>query len=109
MTATKYIAEFRHSDALRAGRIMALSGVVAVVTGTVGALTLVLLAPWLAENMLAAPHLVGELRIAALLLFLTALNEAQTGALSGLEAFRAIARFNILSGIAASNAHGEPA
>ena len=55
------------------------------------ALGLFIFAPWLAEHTINAPHLAGVLRIGALILFINALNGAQTGALSGFEAFRTIA------------------
>lgn len=99
LTATKHVAEFRQSDPARAGRIIALSSVVAIVTGGVMGLALAVLAPWLAEHTISAPHLTGVLRIGALILFLNAINGAQTGALSGFEAFRTIARVNLLVGI----------
>jgi len=46
-------------------------------------------------DLLNAPALAVELRITSVLLFFNALNGAQTGALSGFEAFRAIARINL--------------
>ncbi len=98
-TAAKYIAEFRLKDQARAGRIMALSGLAAWGTGGMMALLLIILAPWLAENTLAAPHLVPLLRIAAILLCISSVNGAQTGALTGFEAFRKIARVNLITGI----------
>lgn len=99
MTATKHIAEFRSNDPERAGRILALSGVTAAIAGAVLSGGLALCAPWLAERTLAAPQLTGMLRVGALLLFLSALNGAQTGALAGFEAFKAIARVNLMTGI----------
>jgi O-antigen/teichoic acid export membrane protein len=101
LTATKYVAEFRTRDPERAGRIIALGCTVAIVSG--GLLTLGLLAygPLLAAKTLNAPELTDELRIASVLLFLNALNGAQTGALAGFEAFRAIARINMVRGLAA--------
>ena len=101
LTATKHVAEFRAKDPAKAGRIISLSELVAVGTGATAALILFLLAPWLATHTLAAPHLAGLLRIAAIMLFLGALNGAQTGALAGFEAFKTIARLNLLAGIAA--------
>lgn len=100
ITATKYVAEFRQSDPAKAGRVIALSNMVALGTGLVAAIGLALAAKWLASGMLAAPHLSGLLRVSALLLLFSALNGAQTGALAGFEAFKTIAFINIWAGLA---------
>jgi O-antigen/teichoic acid export membrane protein len=99
LTATKHIAEFRSSDPARAGRIISLSWLVAMVTGGLMALGLFIFAPWLAEHTINAPHLSGVLRIGGLILFINALNGAQTGALSGFEAFKTIAHVNLFVGL----------
>lgn len=99
MTATKHVAEFRRSDPGRVGRIMGLSGLVAMVTGGMMALGLFIFAPWLAEHTINAPHLTGVLRIGALILFIDALNGAQAGALAGFEAFKTIAYVNLFVGL----------
>jgi len=99
LTATKHVAEFRQNDPERAGRLIAISGLTATVTGGVMAAGLLIFAPWLAEHTINAPHLVGVLRISALMLFTSALNDAQTGALSGFEAFRTIAYVNLAVGL----------
>lgn len=99
LTATKHVAEFRQNDPDRAGRIIALSGLFAIGTGGIMALGLLIFAPWLAEYTINAPHLSGVLRIGALILFINALNGAQTGALSGFEAFKTIARVNLFVGL----------
>ncbi len=101
LTATKYIAEFKIKDPDKAGRIMALSGLVSIITGGIISIALVVFAPWLAKNTLAAPHLSRYLQISAGLLFLSALNGAQTGALAGFEAFKTIAQVNLWAGITA--------
>jgi O-antigen/teichoic acid export membrane protein len=98
-TATKYVAEFRQTEPERAGRIIGLSGLVAMGTGGLMALGLLVFAPWLAEHTINAPHLTGVLRIGALILFINALNGAQTGALSGFEAFKSIAYVNLFIGL----------
>ena len=97
-TATKHIAEFRSGDPERAGRILGLSSVVAWVSSLITALLIVSLAPWLSRTALSAPHLADALRIGATLLFFNAVNGAQTGALSGFEAFREIAGLNLIRG-----------
>jgi len=99
LTATKHVAEFRQSDPGRAGRIISLSWLVAMVTGGLMALGLLIFAPWLASRTINAPHLSGALRIGALILVISALNGAQTGVLSGFEAFKTIAYVNLFVGL----------
>jgi O-antigen/teichoic acid export membrane protein len=99
VTATKYVAEFRSLNPERAGRIIALSSAVAIASGGFLALCLLAYAAPLAAKTLNAPTLATELRIASVLLFFNALNGAQTGALSGFEAFRDIARINLVRGL----------
>lgn len=99
LTATKHVAEFRGSDPERAGRIIGISELVAMVSGGLMAMSALLSAPWLAEHTINAPHLTGVLRIGALLVFTGALNGAQTGALSGFEAFKTIACINLFVGL----------
>lgn len=100
-TATKYVAEFRKTNPIRAGRIIALSSLVAVTAGFIGGGGLFFFAPWLAIKVLAAPHLADYLRLASGIIFLSALNGSQVGALAGFEAFKIIARINLVSGITA--------
>lgn len=99
MSATKFIAEHRIQDPARAGRIMSNSFTLALVSGTIMALVLVMFAPRLAGHVLAAPTIAPLLRWGSLLVVLGALNAVQTGALSGLEAFKTIARVNLWSGL----------
>jgi O-antigen/teichoic acid export membrane protein len=99
LTATKYVAELRLTDPARVGRIIALTEAIALGTATAAAIALLATAPWLAANTLNAPRLSTELRIAAIVLFLNALNGAQTGVLAGFEAFRTIARVNLIRGV----------
>jgi len=100
MTATKFIAQYRTTDPVKAGRIRALSSLFAWATSGVTSLVLFFMAPWLAEHTLAAPQLTGLLQIGALLLLLTAVNGAQIGALSGFEAFKTVAKISLWSGLA---------
>lgn len=98
-TATKYIAELRETDRQRAGRIAGLSMGMATIAGCVFALLMVVAAPIVAERTLAAPELAGMLRLSAPILLFASLIGAQSGALSGLEAFKTSARISILSGM----------
>jgi O-antigen/teichoic acid export membrane protein len=99
-TATKYVAEYRQKHPERAGRVLALSSVVAWVTGLLSASAILILAPYLANHSLAKPELLQALRICAPLVLLTAVNGAQTGALSGFESFKDLAVTGIFFTIA---------
>jgi O-antigen/teichoic acid export membrane protein len=98
-TASRFVAELREKNPERAGRIIALSSLVSWGISLALAAMLVLLAPWLCQHTLAAPHLTGYLRISAPLLVLGGINGAQLGVLSGLEAFKSIARVNFITGL----------
>ncbi len=73
-TATKHVAQYRRTEPERAGDIIALSGMVAVVTAGVAGGALFVLAPWLAGTTLGDPSLTGPLRVSCLILVLGALN-----------------------------------
>jgi O-antigen/teichoic acid export membrane protein len=100
LTATKFIAEFRATDPVRAGRVRAISSAFAWITSSLTTVILFFIAPWLAEHSLSAPQLTDAIRIGTIYLFLSALNGAQTGALAGFEAFKTSARINVVSGLA---------
>lgn len=98
-TAAKFVAEFRSTNPLKAGKIIALSNMVSWCMGILLAAALFFSAPWLAQSSLAAPELGPYLQLSALLLLLNAVSGAQTGVLSGFEAFRKIAWVNGLTGL----------
>jgi O-antigen/teichoic acid export membrane protein len=100
VTATKHVAEHRASDPALAGRLVGLAFITSSAFGIVMALVLVAMSPWLASATLGAPHLAGELRLGALMMALASVNGSQTGVLTGLESFRAIAVANAIRGVA---------
>ena len=99
LTATKYIAEYRQSDPVRAGRILELATRAAMISSGLVALILLGISPWLATHTLNAPHLDKGLALGCLLLLFNSLNGLQSGALGGFEAFKTIAKVNFLRGI----------
>lgn len=101
LTATKYVAEFRDKDKVKSGKIIGLSTIFAGVSGAIIAIFILLFSPYLASETINAPHLVNELRLGAFMLFFSALNGAQTGILAGFEAFKAITKVNMISGLLA--------
>ncbi len=100
-TATRYIARFRSTNQARAGRIVALSRLVAVMAGGLATMALYGGAPLLATRMLAAPHLLPLLQIGSLQVLLSSLNSTQYGILAGFEAFQAVARLSLINAVLA--------
>jgi O-antigen/teichoic acid export membrane protein len=98
LAATKYVAEYRAIDGAKAGRCFTLALLIAVVCGGLGSLLLCVFAGSMAESVLGAPHLIQELRAATGLLFFSAINGVQSGALVGLGEFRTLALLAILRG-----------
>lgn len=98
LTATKYVAEFRTKDKVKTGRIIGLTMLFSGVTGAIIALVILMAAPFLAEKTINAPHLVNEIRLGAVMIFLSALSGIQTGVLVGFQAFKTIAKVNLISG-----------
>jgi O-antigen/teichoic acid export membrane protein len=90
VTNRRYVAELRDKDPIRCGQIIQFSSIATLIAASGLTIILIMAAPYLAERVLNAPHLSLALRISAGLLLMNALNEAQIGALSGLENFRAV-------------------
>lgn len=99
-TATKFVAEFRSSDPVRAGRIIGLASIVSLVTGSLAAIALGAGARWLAANSLGAPGLAGSLRLASVMVFFTVLVGYHMGSLAGLESYRSLAILALATGAA---------
>lgn len=100
LTATKFTAELRSIDPRKAGRIMAMSIVMAWLAGGLMTVSLIVFAPQLALYGLAAPGLCNALRLASPLVVLGAVTGVQAGVLYGFEDFRIVAKINIISGLA---------
>jgi len=98
LTATKYIAEFRIKDKDKTGKIIGLTTLFAGGTGGIIAIAILISAPFLAEKTINAPQLVNEIRLGAVMLFFSSLNGSQTGTLVGFEAFKTIAKVNLIAG-----------
>jgi O-antigen/teichoic acid export membrane protein len=99
ITTTKFLAEYRDKDHVRAGRILALSLTAAVIAGGIMTAALILLASEIASLGLGSAELRGPLIQASGLLVLGVLEAVQTGALTGLEAFSRIARLSAWNGV----------
>lgn len=99
MAAAKYVAEYRRTDPERAGRFIGLASAATWTTSGLLAVVLLVLAPWLARETLAAPHLAPYLAMSSLLLLFSGIAGAQMGTLTGFESFKVIALINVIVGI----------
>ncbi|HYW43258.1 MAG TPA: oligosaccharide flippase family protein [Bryobacteraceae bacterium] len=99
VTATKYVSQFRDSDPARAGRILGLSSMVALLAATAFALSLLWSAPSVSLASFRTAALTPELRVAAGYVFFTIWNGYQAGALAGLESFRRLAQLSAWYGV----------
>jgi len=99
--ATKFIAEYKNDVPKRAGHIIGLSIIIAVISSLAVSLVIICFSSYITSTVLNAPHLETELRFMAGIIVLNVLDGVQVGALSGFEAFRAIARTGIIRSIAA--------
>lgn len=102
LTASKYISEYKAHQKERIGSIYLLTNGFAYLTGILVTLLVLFLAPFLAVNTLHAPNLITPIRIGAILLFVTVLDGAQNGTLSGFEDFKSIAINTFLGSVAES-------
>jgi O-antigen/teichoic acid export membrane protein len=98
-TATKYVAEFRSSDRVRAGRVIGVCSFVSILTASIASIALYVFAPSLAEHSLKAPQLSGALQAASVIVFFTVLTGYQMGVLAGLENYRSLAALATASGV----------
>lgn len=98
ITATRFVAEYKSKDKERCGRIIGLTNLFGFLSGFIMAITLIILAPWLAKEQLNAPHLDFGLRLASVLLVTNTINTIQVNTLSGFEDFKSIAKLSVIQG-----------
>ncbi|NJO37228.1 MAG: oligosaccharide flippase family protein [Rhizobiales bacterium] len=101
MTGTKLVAELRGKDQARTGRIIALCQWVALASGGVVGLGMLLCAPWIASEILNDAALATGVRLTALLLLFQVLADSMLGINLGFLAFRGIFWTNLITGLVA--------
>jgi O-antigen/teichoic acid export membrane protein len=99
-TAMKFVSGYRTRNPEKAGIVLGLSSLVALVAAALFSSALALCAPWLVVGSTSTPALTAAMRLSAPYMFFITVNAYQMGALSGLEAFRGIARINVAYGLA---------
>ncbi len=91
ITATKYVAELRVRDKVRAGRVLGLCAVVTFANGILTCGVILVASPLLAIRILHAPGLATDLRITAVVALFAVVDAYQTGTLAGLESYKTLA------------------
>ena len=99
LAATKFVAEFRSVHPAKTGRCVTLATTIALISGTLMGLVLLVLSRVIASRVLNAPHLTVELQVATGLVLFGTINGVQTGALVGFGTFRALAALNSIRGV----------
>jgi O-antigen/teichoic acid export membrane protein len=99
-TATKYVAEFRTKDPVRTGQIILFSELITILVSAAAAALLVIFAPEIATHSFSDRAAAPLLQRSAALLFFTAVANAASGALTGLERFRDLSMITLVGGIA---------
>jgi O-antigen/teichoic acid export membrane protein len=99
VSATRQVATLRAGDPGRVPGVVGAALGLAFLTGSVAATAVFALAPVLATSVLGAPHLAGAVRTGSAMILFSALGMAQSGALSGFEAWRAQANVSFLRGL----------
>lgn len=98
-TSTRFIAEQKHSDVERCGRVVGMTNIVGAISGVLMAICLFILSPWLAKSLLHNTNVETGLKISSLLLLFNTVSTVQNGTLSGFGNFKIIARINMITGL----------
>ena len=99
VTATKFISQLRQTETSRVLAISRQTYRFAIATGLVIATGCFVFAKQIASYGLHEESLTGEIEIASLLLFFSILYGVQNGILSGMEAFKTIAKNTLIGSI----------
>lgn len=98
-TTTKYIAEYKNKSVRTLNMIIKYSRNITLYTSGILAILLFLFAPYMALNILKAPHLEIPLRLVSAWIIFNALTSTQIGILSGFGSFKAMTKINAYVGV----------
>jgi len=99
ITTTKFVAEYRDTDKEKAGRIARMALHMSVIMGLLISVSLFFSSGPLAKHSLDNANLGSGLRYGSWAILFYAINGVQTGILAGLEAFKKIAKVNLVAGV----------
>jgi O-antigen/teichoic acid export membrane protein len=96
---TKYVAEYRATEKRRAGSILGFCFIVTAVSALLTMLIVIGFSPWIARYLLKSPSLLPALILGSIYLALSVFNGTLPAIFAGLEAYRAMFRVSVISGI----------
>jgi O-antigen/teichoic acid export membrane protein len=99
-TLTKYIAQYKNSDKIKAGNILNLTNFLSLLTAASIMTIIIVISPWLAKRTFHRDEMESLMCTGAVLLFISAINDVKTGAIAGFENFKEIAKVNSFQAIA---------
>lgn len=100
LTATKYISQYRASDAVRTLKVYYVTNLFAIIVALLSAVIVFSFAEVIAAGILNCPDLVTPIRFASVIIFVVTINAAQDGVIAGFEDFKSRARNNVVSSLA---------
>ena len=100
VTATRFIAQHRHTDSAQAASICAMSNRFALWFGMGVMVVMIGCSGLLANNILHSPQLQTALMLGGLMLLGSTLNGSLNGILAGMEDFRSIALCTLMGSVA---------
>lgn len=99
VTLTKFLPKHRFSDSEKVNKIISLTFLSSVILGLIISFFYFFLSPWLANDILLAPHLLFVIRLNTVLLFFSILNGVALGFLQGFEKFKELVLVNTVFGV----------
>jgi O-antigen/teichoic acid export membrane protein len=96
-SATYFVAKYRGTDKERAGKIIKLNLLITLVMAVVTAVIVFFTSPYLSENLLKNDKLSVSLKLASILMLVSAMGGVLAGILTGFEAFKRLAYISLLS------------
>ncbi|PIA79011.1 hypothetical protein BFR04_05680 [Gaetbulibacter sp. 4G1] len=99
ITLTKYLSKYKDEETERTSKILSLTLTASFFFGIIISLTYYILSPWIANKVLAAPHLLYVIRINTFLLFFSIMNGVFLGCLQGFEKFKTTTWINSVFGV----------
>lgn len=96
ITATKFIAQYKDTDAEKTANILSMSNTFSSVFSLVISVVIIIFSQNIADYINAG-HLKGAIQLSSIIILFSSLNGVQSGILSGFEKFRTISVNNIIA------------